>query len=111
MTDAKTTQNTEIITVLCGGISVDETGLLAALQSQYPSTGWTDELLNFRLVEGRREGRYRLVNTTPYTTDGAGWQINPRMLVVNYPTNKVYASACTSSIQFVSPLCNSDKIF
>lgn len=106
MTDAKTSQNIEIITVLCGGASVDETGLLAALQSNYPTTGWTAELLNSRLVQGRREGRYRLVNDTPYTTVGAGWQINPKMLSLNYPTNKVYANSCTSSIEFFSPLCN-----
>jgi len=92
-------QNIEIISVLCQsrspGSAVVFNGILSALQSRYPTTGWTSDLLTARLAKGISQGLFIKVGSNPYGTGTVGYAIQPNMLRLNNPLNFLYEPFCS----------------
>jgi len=87
MSSSNVTLGNQILAVLCkGGSSFN--GLLSALQSRYPSSGWTSALLTTQTNLAVRQGRLMRA------TNGVGFIVNPRMLNNNYATNLAYSTTC-----------------
>ena len=91
-------QNIEIITVLCQsrhpGAAVAFNGLLAALQSRFPSTGWTSTLLHTLLTAGIKQGLFTPVGSNP-AGPVEGYALNRNMLSLNNPRNFLYEPFCS----------------
>lgn len=89
-------QQSEIISVICRN-AVSEAGILANLQGNFPSTGWTASLLSTRLSQGRSQGLYKGINSSGDPSGQVdGWQVNSRALYLNNPINKVYDGLCSN---------------
>lgn len=87
-------QNTQIVQVLCREAITFE-GLLAALQSRFPSTGWTESLLTTRLDQGIQQGRIKPVGSNP-AGPVEGYTANQRALSINPSINAVYGCFCSN---------------
>lgn len=88
-------QNTQIVQVLCRE-SVTFDGLLAALQSRYPSTGWTESLLTTRIDQGIQQGRIKPVGTDP-AGPVEGYTINQNMGFLNPVLNAPFLCFCSNA--------------
>src|SRR5436190_19409191 len=86
-------QNIEIIQVICLQATTFD-GILAALQSRFASTGWTETLLSTRISAGLRQGLFIPVGDDP-TLGVLGYQVNPRLASLNYAQNAVYVPYCS----------------
>lgn len=86
-------QNVELLKVLCRQ-TLTFNAILGKLQTSYPLTGWSDELLNERLNQGFKEGRIQFVGYD--LSNPSGYQINQNMLQLNGPRNMVYACFCSN---------------
>ncbi len=94
--------NQEIVKTLCRSSAVSAVGLLITLQSRFPESNWTLELLMSLLQNGKKNGLYLLVGPDPTSTEGTGWQVNKFALQTNYTKNKPYGPFCNN---FISTGC------
>lgn len=90
-------QIAQIVQVLCASKQgVLATGILAALQANYPDVGWDINLLLERLNFGLRKGSFTKVRDV--VTGEVGWMNNPKMTRLN-PYNNVFVLACSRVAQ------------
>jgi len=101
ITSALITLTGQVVGVLCG-TTVSFNGLLARLQSLYPSSGWTDDLLESVLASGKSLGTFSFIGGYaggPVT----GYTLNKNGLKQNYAFNKNFATQCPGV--FAKPSC------
>lgn len=88
-------RNIEIVQALCTTTSaVALTGLLSYLQTTYPASAWTEDLLLTYLDVGVSQGLYIRVGTNPLTGVVEGYNINKNALKLN-TRNQVYGPYCS----------------
>ena len=89
-------ENVEIVKVLCRSTLTFD-ALLSSLQAQYPTRGWTTELLTTRLAQGRVQGRIKGVADSPYVSEPQGYTIDQDMVRKNPSLNKIYECFCSNA--------------
>jgi len=86
--------NIQIIQTLCRG-TFTIGAILAALQSKFPTAGWTLTILQTYLTVGVSQGLYVAVGGDPNTHIIQGYQINKRALQLN-SANEIYGPYCSN---------------
>ncbi len=82
----------EIVNALCG-LTLTGSQLLARLQTKFPDSGWTLELLNNLLARGKKKGIF----CVPIANAGF-WAVNLNMVLAN-PSNSIYQDDCSKIVR------------
>jgi hypothetical protein len=79
--------NAQIIQVLCHS-TLQFNDILHSLQTRFPASNWSSNLLNTFLSLGTKQGRLVQVTFNPQR-----WQVRRDMAYV-FPTNQIYQNLC-----------------